>query len=177
MTAKFWHLACMKEVRLQMTPNLFCHSHLKHHCTFCGSFPGIDRHTFVSSIPETNWSESTVSRAADLLLQLPQLLLRWARGGGGDILIASRTCCNSLWQHLKGLPLISRRLGVDGGGGREWGGWCNQAEIAVLTSQSVRVSENETSDRLRRCWRCQKHQKGSDTHTRIPSAACWTCWF
>ena len=36
-------------------------------------------------------------------------------------------------------------------------GWCNRAEITVLTSQSVRVSEDETSDRLWRCRRCQKH--------------------
>lgn len=50
---------------------------------------------------------------------------------------------------------------------RAWGwggGWRNRAEITVLTSQSVRASEDETSDRLRRCRRCQKHTQKKGKH-------------
>lgn len=129
---------------------------------------------------ELIWMYSKVNREAapDLSLQLPPLLPRWAEGG--DV---SRTRYNSLWQHLKWLLLFFFSLLAWSGG--RWRlaveeGWCNRAEITVLTSQSVRVSEDETSDRLRRCRRCQKHQESK--HTRAPAlthvySACWTCCY
>lgn len=116
-----------------------------------------------------NWFESTVTwtekhHLTSSCSSLSSSPGEPARGGGGRILSASRTRYNFLWQHLKWL-IFRLVQSVEGGGGAG-GGWCNRAEITVLTSQSVRVSEDETSDRLRRCRRCQKHQK-KKTHTEV----------
>ena len=138
--------------------------------SFYRRFPGIDGLVFVTAVLETNvnWFESTVT---------------WTEKRGVT------SCCSSLssspgeisWA-LPGHAVISFDNILNGccwfffsGAERRGGwwrkrrrrrrrrGWCNRAEITVLTSQSVRVSEDETSDRLRRWRRCQKHQKRKQT--------------